>query len=84
MYHLLTEQIRTLENEKRNVEKINKLENDGNYFNDLIKTKTKELKRLKYENIILKKNIEPLISHKNKMGNNETINIKKNSKLFLI
>lgn len=82
MYHLLTEQIRTLENEKRNVEKINKLENDGNYFNDLIKTKTKELKRLKYENIILKKNIEPLISHKNKMGNNETINIKKNSKLF--
>jgi hypothetical protein len=82
MYHLLTEQIRILENEKRNVEKINKLENDGNYFNDLIKTKTKELKRLKYENIILKKNIEPLISHKNKMGNNETINIKKNSKLF--
>jgi hypothetical protein len=82
MYHLLTEQIRTLENEKRNVEKINKLENDGNYFNDLIKTKTKELKRLKYENIILKKNIEPLISHKNKIGNNETINIKKNSKLF--
>ena len=82
MYHLLTEQIRTLENEKRNAEKINKLENDGNYFNDLIKTKTKELKRLKYENIILKKNIEPLISHKNKMGNNETINIKKNSKLF--